>query len=118
MVACGMFFIAFFAVAFFLAMKRRILENRWFLHIAFWSLPLPWIASELGWFVAEYGRQPWVVQGYLPTFLGTSSLSTTAVVLSLTGFVVFYSILAVVEIMLMKKYIQLGPDGLQHKKSH
>ena len=47
--------------------------------MALWSLPLPWIAAELGWFVAEVGRQPWVIEGVLPTFLAVSSLSAANV---------------------------------------
>ena len=42
---------------------------------ALWMLPAPWIASELGWFVAEYGRQPWTIYGVLPTHLTVSTLS-------------------------------------------
>jgi cytochrome d ubiquinol oxidase subunit I len=112
MVACGLFFIALFATAFYLASRHRFERNRWFLKIAFWSLPLPWIAMELGWIVAEYGRQPWVVDGILPTFLGVSRMSVTNVWLSLTGFVVFYSGLAVVDAFLLVRTIRRGPDGL------
>lgn len=114
MVACGLFFIGLFALAFYLSARRK-LDKRWFLHIAFWSLPLPWVAIELGWFVAEYGRQPWAVQGVLPTYLGTSSLTKGALLTSLSGFVLFYSILAIVEVYLMVKYIRLGPDGMAQK---
>jgi cytochrome bd ubiquinol oxidase subunit I len=110
MVACGLTFILLFIVAFYLTAKRRIAEERWFLHIAFWCLPLPWIASELGWVIAEYGRQPWAVQGVLPTYLSTSSVDSAQVLTSIAGFVLFYSILAVVEVFLMVKYIRLGPE--------
>ncbi|MCH7979283.1 MAG: cytochrome ubiquinol oxidase subunit I, partial [Acidobacteria bacterium] len=46
--------------------SARRLEIRWFLWACLWTLPLPWIASEFGWFVAEYGRQPWIIEGILP----------------------------------------------------
>lgn len=108
MVACGFFFIALFAVGFWLSAKRR-LENKWFLRIAILSLPLPWLAAELGWFVAEHGRQPWVVENILPTFLGVSSLSASDLWISLSGFVIFYTGLAIVEVFLMTKYIRKGP---------
>ena len=111
MVACGLFFIALFSMAFWFSCKRQ-LDKRWFLWIALCSLPLPWLASEVGWYVAESGRQPWVVDGMLPTFLAASSLSVKEILISLTGFVVFYTALAVVELTLMTKYIRLGPDGL------
>lgn len=114
MVACGFFFILLFATGFYLSMKRKLHTTRWYLRAAFFSLPLPWIAAELGWVVAEYGRQPWVVQDILPTAMGTSSLSATQVLTSITGFILFYTILAVVEIFLMVKYIRLGPDNMAH----
>jgi cytochrome d ubiquinol oxidase subunit I len=110
MAGLGMYFIALFTVAFFLSASRK-LETRWFLWLGLLSLPLPWVASELGWVVAEYGRQPWVIEGILPTFLGTSSITTTSVWISLIGFVVLYSALAVVELLLMIKYIKSGPEG-------
>jgi cytochrome d ubiquinol oxidase subunit I len=114
MVACGFYFILLFATGFYLSVKHKLHTTRWFHRLAFYSLPLPWIAAELGWVVAEYGRQPWVVQGVLPTFMGTSSLSGGQVMTSIAGFVLFYTTLAVVELYLMVKYIRLGPDGMQH----
>ncbi|PJD96649.1 MAG: cytochrome d terminal oxidase subunit 1 [Legionella sp.] len=112
MVACGLYFILLFALGFYLSAKNKLHTTRWYHRMAFYSLPLPWIAAELGWVVAEYGRQPWVVQGVLPTFMGASSLSSGQVMTSLTGFVLFYTILAVVELYLMVKYIRLGPDKM------
>lgn len=112
MVACGFYFILLFATAFYLSLRRRVLKHRWFLWAAFFSLPLPWVAAELGWVVAEYGRQPWVVDGLLPTFMGASSLTSTDLIISITGFVLFYTALAIVEVYLLTKYIRLGPDKL------
>jgi cytochrome d ubiquinol oxidase subunit I len=117
MVGCGMFFIALFLVAFILSAREKF-QYRWFLRIALFSLPLPWLASEVGWYVAEHGRQPWVIEGVLPTSLGTSSLSMGDLWLSLTGFIIFYTLLAVVEVYLMVKYIRLGPDGMQHYENN
>lgn len=73
-------------------------------------MPLPWLASELGWIVAEYGRQPWVVEGVLPTALGISSTSAGNVLFSLLGFALFYSALLVADLYLLVKYIRLGAD--------
>ena len=112
MVALGFFFIALFAWAFLLASKRK-LENPRFLRIALWSLPLPWVAAELGWIVAEYGRQPWAIDGVLPTFLGVSSTSSAQVTGSLVGFVVLYTTLAVFDVFLMRKMVKRGPEGLR-----
>ena len=112
MVALGFFFIALFTWAFLLASKRK-LENPRFLRIALWSLPLPWIAAELGWIVAEYGRQPWAIDGVLPTFLGVSSTSSAQVTGSLIGFVVLYTTLAVFDVFLMRRMVKAGPEGLK-----
>ena len=82
-----------------------------FLKVALWTLPLPWCAAELGWFVAEHGRQPWAIEGVLPTFLAVSPIPASSVALSLTGFVVFYIVLAVIDVFLLKKYVKLGPGA-------
>jgi cytochrome d ubiquinol oxidase subunit I len=58
MVAIGFWFISLFGVAFWLSAKRKFDRHRTFLWAALLTLPLPWIAAELGWIVAEYGRQP------------------------------------------------------------
>jgi cytochrome d ubiquinol oxidase subunit I len=112
MVGCGLWFIALFAFSFWLSAKRQLDRHRWYLKAALWSLPLPWLAIELGWIVAEHGRQPWAIEGVLPTALGVSSVSAGQVAASLIGFVLFYTALAVVDAMLMLKYARKGPDGL------
>jgi cytochrome d ubiquinol oxidase subunit I len=112
MVGLGVFFILLFAGAFYLASRHRLREHRWFLRLAFLSLPLPWVAAELGWIVAEYGRQPWAIDGVLPTFLGVSPVPVSHVVLSLVGFVLLYSALAAVDVFLLTRMIRRGPDGL------
>ncbi|MHB1948036.1 MAG: cytochrome ubiquinol oxidase subunit I [Gammaproteobacteria bacterium] len=109
MVACGFFFIFLFLTALYLTSKQKF-NNQWFLWIAFLSFPLPWVAAELGWVVAEVGRQPWVIEGMLPTFLGVSSNTTSSLYISIGGFVLLYTLLAIVEIYLMVKYIRLGPE--------
>jgi cytochrome bd ubiquinol oxidase subunit I len=112
MVGLGFFFIALFATAFYLSTRHQIERSRRFLKIALFSLPLPWIAAELGWVVAEYGRQPWSIDGVLPTFLGVSVTPASNVALSIAGFVIFYSALAAVDVYLMLRTIRRGPDGL------
>ncbi|HSY86092.1 MAG TPA: cytochrome ubiquinol oxidase subunit I, partial [Verrucomicrobiae bacterium] len=112
MVGFGLIFIAFFAFAFWLSMVRRLDRYRWFLRSALLILPAPWISMELGWFVAENGRQPWTIDGVLPTFLSVSSITPGQVGFSIAGFVIFYTTLAVVELYLMLKYIRLGPEGV------
>lgn len=112
MVAIGVFLIALFGFAFWTASKRQFTRHPRFLRLCLYSLPLPWIAIQLGWLVAEYGRQPWAIDGVLPTALGVSSISLTQIWTSLIGFVALYSALAVVDAYMMVKYTRLGPDGL------
>ena len=109
MVGIGLFFILFFAFAFYTSAKKNVERHPWFLKLAVLSLPLPWIAIELGWFVAEHGRQPWAIEGVLPTYLATSSVSAGNVWFTLIGFIVFYTVLAIVDAYLMVKYVKLGP---------
>lgn len=112
MAGIGFYLIAFFALAFWMVTTGRLERTRWFLWAAVLSLPLPWIASECGWFVAEYGRQPWVVEGVLPTFYAASGLALRDILISLAGFVAIYTGLAIVEIKLMLAAIRKGPDVL------
>ncbi len=108
MVGLGFYFILAFAAAFYFSAKLEF-DKPWFLRILVWSLPLPWLAAELGWIVAEYGRQPWAIADVLPTFLAASSLSVVKVGFTLFGFVAFYSTLAVIDVFLMRRTILMGP---------
>jgi cytochrome d ubiquinol oxidase subunit I len=110
MVGLGIYFIVLTAAFFWLASMRQLERYPWLLKVAFYSIPLPWVAAELGWFVAEYGRQPWLIEGVLPTAIGVSDLGIWQVALTIFGFVAFYSVLAVIEVSLLIKYIKLGPQ--------
>jgi cytochrome d ubiquinol oxidase subunit I len=112
MAGLGFYLIAFFIAAMWFSCKHTFEDKRWFLKLALWSLPAPWIAIECGWFVAEYGRQPWAVEGVLPTFYAASGLALHEIVITLAGFVAIYSVLLVIEIKLMLKAIGKGPDHL------
>ena len=112
MVGLGFTFIAMFIYAFWASANNVIHEKKGFLRFAVWMLPAPWIATSLGWIVAEYGRQPWTVNGILPTHLSASSVSAGEVWASLAGFVLFYTGLMIVEMYLMIKYARLGPTVL------
>ena len=112
MVGLGFIFIAMFIYAFWASANNVIHEKKGFLRFAVWMLPAPWIATSLGWIVAEYGRQPWTVTGILPTHLSASSVSAGEVWASLAGFVLFYTGLMIVEMYLMIKYARLGPTVL------
>jgi cytochrome bd ubiquinol oxidase subunit I len=108
MAGIGMGMIALFATAFVLVTLRRH-NTKWFLVIAVAALPLPWISTELGWVLAEVGRQPWAVDGVLPTFLGASSLSVPQLLTSIVAFTLLYGGLAVVEVGLLVRAIKKGP---------
>jgi cytochrome d ubiquinol oxidase subunit I len=112
MVGLGMLFLFIFAASFFYLAIRNLAPQRWLLRLALLSIPLPWLASELGWVVAEYGRQPWTISGVLPTFLSVSSIPASHVYASLAAFIIFYTALLLIEMYLMVKYIRLGPGSL------
>jgi cytochrome d ubiquinol oxidase subunit I len=107
-----MLFLFIFSASFFFLAIRNLAPQRWLMRLGVACIPLPWIASELGWFVAEYGRQPWTISSVLPTFLSVSSLDASTVYASLGAFIAFYTALFVVEMYLMLKYIRLGPGSL------
>jgi len=118
MVAAGFFMLFVFVAAFYYCARRLAGEKKWLLRLALWSIPLPWLAAETGWFVAEYGRQPWAIGEVLPTSLATSSLTFSDVALSLGGFVLFYTLLLLVDLYLMFKYARLGPSSLGTGRYH
>jgi cytochrome d ubiquinol oxidase subunit I len=118
MVGLGVWFLFVFGAAFLVLARRRLAYNRWIMKLALWSIPLPWIAIELGWIVAEYGRQPWTISEVLPTYLSTSSVTVGEVLFSLAGFIAFYTALLVVEMYLMFKYARLGPSSLGTGRYH
>ena len=112
MVGFGFAMLALFALSFASTLKSDCMNKPWLLKWALWMLPVPWLAAELGWFVAEYGRQPWTIYGVLPTHLSASTLTVTSLYGSLVGFVGFYTVLLVVEMYLMVKFARIGPGSL------
>ena len=93
--------------------KRGTLEiHPRFLTIMLFAIPLPVIAGQLGWIVAEVGRQPWIVYGVLKTAHAVSqSISTVQVYASLVGFTLLYGGLGVIDIYLLSKFAKKGPDS-------
>ncbi len=118
MVGAGVAMLFIFLMAFYFTAKRTSFKKRWLLWICFIGLPLPWIAIEAGWFVAEFGRQPWAVGEILPTALASSNLTYNDVLYSLIGFVMLYSVLLVIEVYLMLKFARLGPSALHLGRYH
>ncbi|MGB1172268.1 MAG: cytochrome ubiquinol oxidase subunit I [Marinobacterium sp.] len=118
MVGAGFTMLLLFVLAFIFTAKRKVVQTRWLQWFALLSLPLPWIASEMGWFVAEFGRQPWAIGEILPTYVATSHLTETDLWMSLAGFIGLYTLFLVIEIYLMVKYIRKGPSALQTGRYH
>ncbi|MDX5405425.1 MAG: cytochrome ubiquinol oxidase subunit I [Chromatiaceae bacterium] len=116
MVACGFAMLLLFALAFWHSAKRTVDKPKWLLKFAVFSLPLPWIACEAGWFVAEYGRQPWAIGEILPTHLAVSQLSVTDIWISLISIMVLYTLFVIIEMWLMTKYAKIGPSSLHTGK--
>jgi len=116
MVLAGFLMLALFLVAAHAVWRGNFAQRPRLLKAAVAALPLPWLAAELGWFVAEYGRQPWTISGILPTHLSASSLEVSQVVASLTGFVILYGLLFVAEMFLMIKYAKKGPQATPEAK--
>lgn len=117
MVACGFMLLLLFVLA-VIASSLRVCRQPWLLKASLYCMPLPWIACELGWFVAEFGRQPWTIAGILPTFLSASTLTEFDLYVSLAGFFVFYSVFLLLEMFLMLKFIRLGPSSLHKGRYH
>ena len=123
MVGLGFAMLALFALTFWTSVKGTFTKRPWLLRTALWMLPAPWIACEVGWFVAEYGRQPWTIYGVLPTHLSVSTLSVESLYGSLAGFIGFYTVLLIVEMYLMIKFARVGPGSLgtgryDHEAAH
>jgi cytochrome d ubiquinol oxidase subunit I len=115
MVAFGLLMLAYFIMAVIYTLRNDVEQHRWFLRLAPWMIPIPFLACEMGWLVAELGRQPWTVYQMLPTWMSASTHSVAYMVFSLTGFVLLYSIFIAVEMYLMVKFIRKGPDEHSHE---
>ncbi len=113
MVGLGFLFLFIFAAAFWFLSTKNLAPQRWLLWLCVYAIPLPWVAAEMGWIVAEYGRQPWTISGILPTHLSVSQLDKSQIYFSMIGLLTIYSFLFVIEMYLMIKYIRLGPASLQ-----
>ena len=112
MVGLGFLFLFIFAASFWFLSTKNLAPQRWLLWLCVYAIPLPWVAAELGWIVAEYGRQPWTISGILPTHLSISQLDKSQIYFSMIGLLSIYSFLFVIEMYLMIKYIRLGPASL------
>ncbi|WP_439833455.1 cytochrome ubiquinol oxidase subunit I [Aeromonas caviae] len=113
MVGIGVALLALFAAAFLQLCRGRLVQSPRLLRALLWSIPLPWIAIEAGWFVAEFGRQPWTISDVLPVSASVSLLQPGQLWFSLIAIFLIYSSLLVVELFLLRHVIRKGPASLQ-----
>ncbi|MCL9770518.1 cytochrome ubiquinol oxidase subunit I [Flavobacterium sp. HXWNR69] len=110
MISIGMFLIALTFYACFLWWKGKLFESKWLMWIFSFSVLLPQIANQAGWFAAEMGRQPWIVYGHLRTSEGFSQeVSANQILFSLILFLVIYTILFLLFLYSLNKKIKHGP---------
>ncbi|ACZ76076.1 MULTISPECIES: cytochrome ubiquinol oxidase subunit I [Dickeya] len=118
MVACGVLMLLIIGLSFWTVLRNKIGQKRWLHRIALYGIPLPWIAVEAGWFVAEYGRQPWAIGEVLPTAVANSSLTAGDILFSMGLICGLYTLFLVAETYLMFKYARLGPSSLKTGAYH
>ncbi|MFC3681757.1 cytochrome ubiquinol oxidase subunit I [Bacterioplanoides pacificum] len=118
MVGLGFLMLLLISLAFYYSVRQTAEQKTWLLKALLISIPAPWIACEMGWFVAEFGRQPWSIGEVLPTYLSVSTRSVEDLMLSLAGFIGFYTLLLVVEMYLMFRFARLGPSSLHTGRYH
>ena len=110
MISIGMFLIALTFYACFLWWKGKLFETKWILWIFSFSVLLPQIANQAGWFAAEMGRQPWIVYGHLRTSEGFSQeVAANQILFSLILFLVIYAVLFLLFLYSLNKKIKHGP---------
>jgi cytochrome d ubiquinol oxidase subunit I len=110
MVALGFLFILIFSLALIFLFNGTIGSKRWFLWVVLFSIPLPYLASELGWILTEMGRQPWIIQDLMPVKIAVSNISAGAVQTTFWLFAFLFTALLIAEISIMLKQIKTGPN--------
>ena len=110
MVGLGGFLLLLMCVVLWAEWKGKITQMRWLQWVALCSIPLVYLTGQAGWIVAEVGRQPWVIEGLLPTKAAVSSVSVGAVQTTFFLFVVIFTLFLAIEIRIMLKAIKQGPD--------
>ncbi|MBS0044735.1 cytochrome ubiquinol oxidase subunit I [Shewanella sp. M16] len=118
MVVCGITMFAVIGFCFLQVCRRRIGTQPWLLRVVLLAIPLPWIASEAGWFVAEFGRQPWAIGEVLPVNMAVSNLSLSDLWISLGSVYLFYTLFLGAEMYLMVKFARRGPSALHTGRYH
>jgi cytochrome d ubiquinol oxidase subunit I len=113
MVALGIFFLFVTWYGFYLFRKNKLEQSPRYLKLLIWSVLLPYLAINLGWMVAEAGRQPWTVYGLMRTAEAVSPISMSQIIFSLSGLVIFYTLLLIADVYLIVKYAKKGPAAME-----
>lgn len=111
MVYLGGYFILFFCVILFFIYRKTLQDKKWLLWIAVLSIPLPYIAGQAGWVLAEVGRQPWAIQDILPVQASLSALSADSVKTTFFIFLALFTALLIAEVRIMIRQIRKGPES-------
>ncbi|MFP4389623.1 MAG: cytochrome ubiquinol oxidase subunit I, partial [Desulfococcaceae bacterium] len=111
MVALGTLFIVLGVIGWFY--RNNLTAHPNFLKLMLFAIPLPYIANQLGWVVAEVGRQPWIVYGLMRTSDAASPVAASQVGVSLAAFILVYGLLGVLGFYLMAKFAAKGPEDYQ-----
>jgi cytochrome d ubiquinol oxidase subunit I len=112
MVILGFYFILLFGLVLYFMNVQLIDKTKWLLWICVLSIPLGYVAGELGWVVAEVGRQPWAIQDVLPLNAAISHISSGSVMITFFLFLILFSALLLAEIKIMLKQIKKGPESV------
>nr|WP_321398126.1 cytochrome ubiquinol oxidase subunit I [uncultured Desulfobacter sp.] len=110
MVGLGTLFILLMIYGWF--RRDKLMESPYFLRIMLLSIPLPYIAMEMGWVVSEVGRQPWIVYNLMRTADAVSPIAGTQVMVSLSAFILVYGLLGAVGFYLIAKSVKEGPEAV------
>ena len=116
MLAAGGLILLLMLGAFVQNLRGKVTASPVLLRTLLWSLPLPWLAIEFGWFLAEYGRQPWAIYEVLPVGVAASNLAVSDLLFSIGLICVLYLFFIIVEMYLMFKFARLGPSALKTGK--
>ncbi|TVM17996.1 cytochrome ubiquinol oxidase subunit I [Oceanidesulfovibrio indonesiensis] len=116
MIALGMLFPLLAILAWY--WRNKLPEKQWFGRLLIYAIPLPIIALEAGWALAEVGRQPWIVWGIMRTSEAVSPVATSQVATSLVAIILLYTFLGIIDIFLLKRVAQRGPATQQPAQAH
>lgn len=111
MLGAGLWLVLMALLGIYFYKTKAYEQKSWFLKLLLWTIPIPYLANIAGWFLAEVGRQPWIVYGLQRVEYGLSgSVSFLAMMIAFIGFLLVYLVLAIADIYLMVKYIKKGPE--------